>query len=183
MDALAAEAGVTKPILYRHFGDRAGLIRELADRFGGELRAELAAALTADGGPQETLVRAIDGYVRFVERNPQIYRFLTQQALAEHPEETVGLIRDVGREVALVIGERLREAGADSGAAEPWGYGMVGMVHLATDRWLAEPTMPRERLVAYLADLLWAGMRGMGIPDAETQTAGAIPIEGRRKAR
>src|SRR5437870_2004883 len=37
MDALAAEAGITKPILYRHFGDRAGLVKAIAERFADSL--------------------------------------------------------------------------------------------------------------------------------------------------
>ena len=32
MNAIAAEAGITKPILYRHFGDKSGLYRALAKR-------------------------------------------------------------------------------------------------------------------------------------------------------
>jgi AcrR family transcriptional regulator len=36
MDAMAAEAGITKPILYRHFGDRDGLIAAVANPFAPE---------------------------------------------------------------------------------------------------------------------------------------------------
>ena len=36
------------------------------------------------------------------------------------------------------------------------------MVHLAGDWWVERRTMPRERLVDYLAGLLWHGMRGWG---------------------
>ena len=32
MSAIAAEAGITKPILYRHFGDKSGLYAALAER-------------------------------------------------------------------------------------------------------------------------------------------------------
>ena len=33
MRAVAAEAGCTKPILYRHFGDKSGLYQAVADRY------------------------------------------------------------------------------------------------------------------------------------------------------
>ena len=46
MDSLAAEAGITKPILYRHFGDRAGLVSAIADRFADTLLADLTTALS-----------------------------------------------------------------------------------------------------------------------------------------
>ena len=32
MDEIAAEAGITKPILYSHFGDKAGLVTALSGR-------------------------------------------------------------------------------------------------------------------------------------------------------
>src|SRR5437763_1568648 len=51
MDAIAAEAGVTKPIIYRHFGDRVGLASALAEQFGSQLVAELDHALTQDLPP------------------------------------------------------------------------------------------------------------------------------------
>src|ERR671939_42161 len=45
MNAIAAEAGITKPILYRHFGDKGGLYRALAVRHTDALLATLRAAL------------------------------------------------------------------------------------------------------------------------------------------
>src|SRR3954466_7199428 len=53
MDAIGAEAGVTKPIVYRHFGDRVGLASALADQFGAALVAELDATLTQHLPPQQ----------------------------------------------------------------------------------------------------------------------------------
>ena len=47
MNAIAAEAGITKPILYRHFGDKGGLYRALAKRHTDALLASLRAALDA----------------------------------------------------------------------------------------------------------------------------------------
>ena len=47
MATIAAEAGITKPILYRHFGDKSGLYAALADRYTGRLLDDLRAALEA----------------------------------------------------------------------------------------------------------------------------------------
>jgi hypothetical protein len=46
----------------------------------------------------------------------------------------------------------------DSGAADPWGFGIVGMARAATDRWLEQQTMSRTDLVRYLTDLVWPGL-------------------------
>lgn len=68
--------------------------------------------------------------------------------------------------MAVVLGERLRQLGADSGAAEPWAHGIVGMVHLAADWWVERRTMPRARLVEYLVALLWEGLESVATQEA-----------------
>src|SRR3954451_18952970 len=50
MNLIAAEAGITKPILYRHFGDKVGLYRALADRHIELLLDRLREALATRGG-------------------------------------------------------------------------------------------------------------------------------------
>lgn len=156
MDAMAAEAGITKPILYRYFGDRDGLTRAVAARCFDEVSTALAAALTRPASPRDLLTSTIDTFVAFIEREPELYHFLFQ--VPHGQEEVAGFIHRVGNEVAVVLGERLREAGADSGAAEPWAFGLVGMVYLGADWWMERRTMPRARLVEYLVSMVWDGM-------------------------
>ena len=74
-------------------------------------------------------------------------------------------MRRVGQQVAVVVGEQLRAAGQDSGGAEPIAHGIVGMVHNAGDWWLDNRSMPRARLVEYLADLLWSGTAAFVQPE------------------
>ncbi|HEY8642616.1 MAG TPA: TetR/AcrR family transcriptional regulator [Candidatus Dormibacteraeota bacterium] len=160
MERLASELGVTKPVLYRYFGDRAGLYRAVAQATLAGLMRDLRAALAQPVEPRQLLTEVIDAYLSFIEREPQLYRFLMQRAVVEQAEAQVTIsyfIRDVGQAVAQTMGQQLRPAGADSAAAEAWAYGVVGMVQLAGDWWLERRPMPRPRLVAYLADLLWNG--------------------------
>ena len=160
MERLASELGVTKPVLYRYFGDRAGLYRAVAQATLAGLMRDLRAALAQPVEPRQLLTEVIDAYLSFIEREPQLYRFLMQRAVVEQAEAQVTIsyfIRDVGQAGAQTMGQQLRPAGADSAAAEAWAYGVVGMVQLAGDWWLERRPMPRPRLVAYLADLLWNG--------------------------
>jgi AcrR family transcriptional regulator len=176
MEDLAKAAGVTKPILYRHFGHRDGLTAALAARFAVGLQATLQAAMVAGNPPRETLEKTIDAYLEFVERDPEVYRFLVRRLLVnEHAptsspssDLTVGnFLRQVANQVALVLGEQLRLANLDSGGAEPLAHGIVGMVHAAGDWWLDRQTMPRARLVDYIVGLLWGGFMGIGLGPAE----------------
>jgi AcrR family transcriptional regulator len=160
MERLAAELGVTKPVLYRYFGDRAGLYRAVAETAVAALMRDLTTALAEPVEPRQLLAETIDAYLSFIEREPQLYRFLMERAVVEQAEAHATIthfIRQVGQAVAHSLGEQLRAAGADLGAAEAWAYGVVGMVQLAGDWWLERRPMPRPRLVAYLTDLLWDG--------------------------
>jgi AcrR family transcriptional regulator len=175
MEQVATEAGITKPILYRHFGHRDGLTQAVAERFMAEIRRDLGTALAQQAPPRQLLVDTIDTYLAFVEREPQVYRFL--MGGTSGGSETVALLssfmRQVGQEVAMVLGEQLRAVGADSGAAEPWAYGSVGMVHLAGDWWMERQPMPRARLVDYLATLVWSGLDSLTPETPATPAAGA----------
>jgi AcrR family transcriptional regulator len=167
MELIAAEAGVTKPIVYRHFGDRSGLVSALAKRFSDDLMGALQASLLRDAEPRELLVGTIDAFLTFVEKEPNLYRFVVQHDEGG-AEEMRGFVRQVAQQVAVVMGERLREIGHDSGAAEPWAYGLVGMVHFAGDWWVERRAMPRARLVEYLTALVWDGLAALEQPDTAT---------------
>ena len=163
MEAVAREAGVTKPILYRVFEDRDGLVRAVGDRFATDLGQVLQQALTADTGvgwddPRGVLSATIDAYVAIIDNDPEVYRFLTS-GLARDPEQpVVSLAAEVARNVAVVLGQRLRDIGVDDTPAEIWAYGIVGMVHMAGDWWVDRRTFSRAEVVEHLVALLWDGL-------------------------
>ncbi|MDN3292923.1 TetR family transcriptional regulator [Streptomyces ficellus] len=164
MNAIAAEAGITKPILYRHFGDKGGLYRALAKRHTDALLAALRAALDAPAERRERVEATLDTYLAAIEARPQVYRFLMHPAedAGQHAEHAfdVGrhsapLLRRMGEELAQVIAERIELGPASEALARVWGHGIVGMMHAAGDWWLGERPCTREELVRGLADLLW----------------------------
>lgn len=159
MEAIASAAGVSKPILYRHFGDREGLVAALADRFTDALVARLDEVLTGRGTPDEILRACIDAYIAGIEGDPSLYRFLTQRMPARGAA-LASVVDRVAAVIARTLAEGLRLSGLDTGSARPWSYGIVGMVHLAGDDWVAHPGIPRARFVEELTQLLWSGLSG-----------------------
>ncbi len=169
MDEIAAEAGVSKPILYRHFGDKDGLHQALAERYVEALMSVLRAARLV-GDPRSNIAAGIDAYLAFIEREPERYRFLL--GAADEPR-TSALVAEFRRRLASdcasVTAERMRRRSLDPEIAEPWAHGVVGMVRSVGVWWLETRTLPRERLVAHLTDLLWEGFSAFrtrtGAPD------------------
>ncbi|MFD6534196.1 TetR family transcriptional regulator [Streptomyces sp. NPDC060184] len=170
MNAIAAEAGITKPILYRHFGDKGGLYRALAQRHTDALLSNLRAALDAPAERRRRVENTLDTYLAAIETRPQVYRFLMHPSDdTPAPEQgfdtgrhSVPLLRRLGEELGQVIAERV-DLGADGEeTARIWGHGIVGMMHAAGDWWLGDRPVPRERLVRNLADLLWGRLAEVG---------------------
>ncbi|WNF25790.1 TetR family transcriptional regulator [Streptomyces sp. C11-1] len=183
MNAIAAEAGITKPILYRHFGDKGGLYRALAKRHTDALLSALRAALDAPSERRARVESTLDTYLAAIEARPQVYRFLMHPSenavdatasvdTGSSPEQgfdvgrhSAPLLRRLGEELGQVIVERV-DLGPDSEQmARIWGHGIVGMMHAAGDWWLADRPCSRERLVRSLADLLWGRLAEVGDRD------------------
>ncbi|MEV7288528.1 TetR family transcriptional regulator [Streptomyces sp. NPDC093252] len=173
MNAIAAEAGITKPILYRHFGDKGGLYAALAKRHTDALLSSLRAALDAPAERRERVEATLDTYLAAIEARPQVYRFLMHPAdgSAEGSAGDQGfdvgrhsapLLRRMGEELAQVIEERVDLGPNSHELARVWGHGIVGMMHAAGDWWLGERPCSRRELVGSLADLLWGRLAAVG---------------------
>jgi AcrR family transcriptional regulator len=155
MAAIAAEAGITKPVLYRHFGDKGGLYASLADRYTAELEADLRAALLAGRTREDRVSRTIGAYLAAIEAKPQVYRFLVHSDEAAAAQSRV---RGFTRRLAALLAEGIQaEAGVPPLRAQAWAHGIVGLVQAAGDWWLETTPCPRARLVEELTALLGGG--------------------------
>lgn len=166
MDEMAAEAGLTKPMLYASFGDRAGVAAALAERFVGEVAQRLAAAMATPSPPDQVLRRTLDAFVRFVEEDPHVYQFIVRESVkvassGSRPSiARLGVFEALGRLITAGLSYQFALSGADPARAEPIAFATMGMAFGAAEWWLDRKTMSREQLVDILGDLLWAGMRG-----------------------
>ncbi|MEU5995574.1 TetR family transcriptional regulator [Spirillospora sp. NPDC047418] len=161
MAAIAAEAGISKPILYRHFGDKSGLYQALAERHTGKLIEGIREEFSRGDEPVRDRTRStIDTYLATISKNLHLYRFLMHRASAEDTATHSAMstmIRDVSRELAEVMiaeGEM-----TDRTRAYVWGHAIVGMVQTAGDWWLDHAEdVPREAVVDGLVDLVLGGL-------------------------
>src|SRR5438270_8551392 len=147
MNLIASEAGITKPILYRHFGDKGGLYRALAARYTEDLPTRLRSALATRGGLAARTRATIDAYLTAVGEQPQVYRFLMERAAVEEPGvrgEVQGFVRRFGEELAS--GMRAESAlDVDERRALVWAHGSPAMGQAAADGGWALPAMSGGR--------------------------------------
>jgi AcrR family transcriptional regulator len=155
MASIAAEAGITKPILYRHFGDKSGLYAAVAERHTDRLLDALVDALTGGGTPRERVHRTIDTYLVAIEAEPQVYRFLVQSEEAASADGQVrGFLRRLQELLAAGIAHELALEHEDL-RTFVWAAGIVGMVQSVGDRWLELRDCTRAELAELLTGLLW----------------------------
>lgn len=152
MEDIAREAGITRPILYRHFGDRHGTAIALRDwmlePFSASLPALLYGRPTDDAkrtaaDRREELIHGLNVFVSqlaaFIEANPELYRFLRSQGMfddkweAKEGEWSDPISEGVGRVLAEIVGEK----GIDENTARVWGYALMGMIGNPLEWWAA----------------------------------------------
>ncbi len=176
MDDIAAEAGITRPILYRYFGDRKGLIIAVSEYFSVELLEDLKVAFENEVKSFENVVdfesvdlasvigNVIGAFLDFVNSDPDLYRFLVSASIASEEYDdlknsTLDFVETLCKNIAKYIADLLVSTGRDSGAAEPFAYGIVGMVHFVSMWWLDRGVLSKSRLVDYMSTLLAEGFK------------------------
>ena len=173
-EQIAAQAGVSRPGLYRHFDGKDDLQAAIAARSVERLVTELEPVWRPSGRPREMLERAIAAHLRWLadarERLP-----LPQAELAAHGRR-LGGDREHQRARRRLRARRARCSSTARWApscrpptAHPLAYGLVGMVDAAAAHWLDEPHGALvEQLGAQLTEACWAVIR---------VTVGAVVIE------
>ncbi|TWP49318.1 TetR/AcrR family transcriptional regulator [Lentzea tibetensis] len=164
MDDIAAEAGVSKPVLYRHFADKSDLYLAVGQRATEMLMDRLGPAIAEDGPIRERIKRIVDAYLTVIEENPNLYRFVVRGSFVDRPVEKDVVSEDkelIATSLARLLGDYLRSYEMDSGGAEPWAHALVGMVQNAGDWWLERQSMSRESLSDYLATIIWHAIDGL----------------------
>jgi AcrR family transcriptional regulator len=176
MDDIAAVAGTSKTVIYRHFTDRQGLYAAVSASVDARILRDLEQAMGATGddlgdtgaAPRALIAAAIDSYLALVERDPEVYRFVVNAPLLDAPSagDPAGPVTGhIADRLGSVIAAALRAAGRDVDAAGVWAAGLVGMVRAAADRWLATPAgMTRAVLTEHLTDLAWSGLSSAWTP-------------------
>ncbi|KGN40585.1 TetR family transcriptional regulator [Knoellia aerolata] len=179
IDDIAALAGTSKTVFYRHFTDRAGLYGAVAERVNASILRDISRAVgdvlaLSDGqtepttAPRDVLAAAVDAYLSLVETDPEVYRFIVAAPLVPPSErtETIDLAWSVSQSIAVQIGGliavALGAAGRSTDPAPTWGHAVVGMVRAAGDDWLragaAGSGTSREMLKEHLTELIWGGL-------------------------
>ena len=180
MDEVAAAAGTSKTVFYRHFTDRAGLYRAVAERVDATIIRGLTRAAD-DPAPEgaRAVVRAvIAAYLHLVEEDPEVYRFIVNAPIVppgERPSGDVaaGMTDRIAGHVAELVGAGIADSAHPVGTPMKrrlWGVALVGMVRATADAWLAAGGAAggpsSDELADDLTALAWDGLSSLATEPA-----------------
>lgn len=162
MDAVAAEVGVTKPLLYAYFGNKEQLYLACASRTGEALALAIDEAVAAAPAPGEALKAALRTFFAFVERDAGAWRVLYDETLP-----TAGVIADAmdryRERIAAPVAAAFRALGADgdprtAAQAEALAHGQLAAAEAMSRWWLRTGVLPAMELAELLIDTLEPGL-------------------------
>ncbi len=170
IEDIARAAGVSRPIIYAHFGSLEGVLLACVERALDAYKHALAEAVRSVGpdDPASAIERGSQVYFSLIERDPQRWALLFStttalsgefaQRLADVRFAVVDLIADLVRAAAPNVPDEHIDAAAHAiaGAGMQYGYW-----------WLRHPNMPRDRVVGYYRDFIVGGVRAL-LPNHNT---------------
>jgi len=161
MNDIADNAGVTKPVLYQHFGSKRALFLELLRELGGRLRHEVANATAQAAGPRQQVENGMAAYFRWVEAHRAGFAILFDGETRRDPEFLAEAAR-VEQDIADAIASLIVVDGLDEERRRLMAYGIVGLAERTCRYWLTQSVdLTPDELADQVADLAWAGLRGL----------------------
>jgi AcrR family transcriptional regulator len=162
VEEIAQRAGVSKPVVYEHFGGKEGLYAVVVDREMRALLDSITGALTSQGHPRELLERAAFALLDYVESSTDGFRILVRDSpVAQSTGTFASLISDAASQVEHIMANQFTERGFDPEFAPMYAQMLVGMVALTGQWWLDARRPKKADVAAHLVNLAWNGLSGL----------------------
>jgi AcrR family transcriptional regulator len=158
IDDLCRAAGVSRPIVYEHFGSKDGIYLACLNRIRAEFEASLLAAAAGSAPDLATTVeRSAEEWFSLLERDPQRWSLVYGGAtgLVGPLADQLADLRDgTVRQIAAVIAKFAPHATPEQGLT--WAHAISGAGEQLGRWWLRNPQIPREQIVAFYSDFIYA---------------------------
>ncbi|WP_406483559.1 TetR family transcriptional regulator [Streptomyces sp. NBC_01615] len=161
VEEIAALAGVSKPVVYEHFGGKEGLYAVVVDREMRRLLDMVTSSLTASH-PRELCEQVAFAFLDYIEEHTDGFRILVRDSPAvQSTGSFASLISDIATQVEDILGHEFKSRGFDPRLAPLYARALVGMVALTGEWWLDARNPKKAEVAAHLVNLAWHGLDGL----------------------
>jgi AcrR family transcriptional regulator len=158
IEEIAAQADVSKPVVYEHFGGKEGLYAVVVDREVERFLALATRLLEGDDTMEKFEVAAVE-LLRYIQDNADGFRILVRDSNPSSGSGTfASLISDIASQVEYILGDYLKDRGYDPKFAPVYAQMLVGMVAFTGQWWLDARKPNLEQVAAHLMNLAWNGL-------------------------
>lgn len=163
MDDIAEAAGVSKPVLYQHFGSKLDLYLALLDASCDRLLEVVEEALDSTEDNADRVIATMGAFYEFVSSASGQFRFvfesdLTGDGQVQHRLWQVN--NDIADAIAVVVAD---DTGLKPDQAKLLAISMVGIAQVSARYWVSEATTQRIALAEakqLVSNLVWRGIGG-----------------------
>ncbi len=158
VEEIATKAGVSKPVVYEHFGGKEGLYAVVVDREMAKLLSMVTTGLTGEHA-RELLEQAAFALLDYIESSTDGFRILVRDSpVTTSTGNFASLISDIASQVEDLLGVHFKRRGYDPKLAPMYAQMLVGMVALTGQWWLDVRKPPKAEVAAHLVNLSWNGL-------------------------
>jgi AcrR family transcriptional regulator len=146
--------------VYARVGSRAELSNALAERLADRLIVAGGTKVRDSRFDRATLAAFFRIALETIGEHRDLFLYVTRGAADDSAERTLFLAGKSAGPLAELL-RRWRVAhGGDPAVAEPWAYGIIGMLNMVAMWWLDQGGRTAGELADQLAELVWSAMRG-----------------------
>jgi AcrR family transcriptional regulator len=159
VEEIAAKAGVSKPVVYEHFGGKEGLYAVVVDREMERLLTVVTRALTDGGHYRDKLEQAAMALLEYIEECSDGFRILVRDSHgASGTGSFASLLSEIAHRVEHILGQEFDRHGYDDKTVPMYAQMLVGMVAFTGQWWLEVRKPKREEVAAHVVNLAWNGL-------------------------
>ncbi|MUN39989.1 TetR family transcriptional regulator [Actinomadura sp. NEAU-AAG5] len=162
VEEIASAAGVSKPVVYEHFGGKEGLYAVVVDREFEKLLRLITESLNSATHYRGKLEKAALALLEYIEGNPDGFRILVRDS---HGGTGTGsyasLLSEIAGEVEYILAQEFDRHDYDDKFAPLYAQSLVGMVAMTGQWWLDVRKPRREEVAAHIVNLAWNGISGL----------------------
>jgi AcrR family transcriptional regulator len=162
IEEIARSAGVSKPIVYEHFGSKEALYMEVVTNEYRELLARITESLSGEDTSRVLLEKAALAILTYIEDNTAGFRILVRDAPPSEPGGTYAtLLSKVTEQVEEILADEFAQRGFSSEDSSIYAQMLVGMVAMTAQWWLDARVPDKRTVAAHVVNLAWYGLTGL----------------------